>query len=178
MTFEVLTICGSLRKGSSNANLIEAYIRCAPTGISFSSLDTIAALPIYNPDMDVEPMPTVVAETRRKVRAADLLVFSTPEYIHSLPAALKNLLEWLVGDPEFHGKKAVVLHANSSSTFALTELKEVLSTMAAQILDHACVVVDLGSNKLNIDQILQNDEIRASLTRSSNQLVQDLTRPR
>ncbi len=171
MPLEILTICGSLRHGSSNAKLIEAYTRSAPSGINFSTLDSIGSLPLYSPDIDQEPLPSAVSETRQKVSNADLLLFSTPEYIHSLPAALKNLLEWLVGDPRFHGKKVAILHANPASQFALSELREVLTTMSAQILDPACVVVNLGSNKTSVDQILQNEEIRTSLSRSSKELA-------
>lgn len=177
MTIEILTICGSLRSGSSNAKLIEAYSRCAPSGLTFTRLDTIGDLPIYNPDIDEDPLPSAVIEARSIVRSAELLIFSTPEYIHSLPAALKNLLEWLVGDPDFYGKKALILHANSSSQFALSELREVLSTMSAQILDQACVVVDLGSNKTTVDEILQNEDIKSSLVRSSEVMIQTFNKP-
>lgn len=177
MTINILTICGSLRDDSSNGKLIEAYTRCASPNIAFTRLDTIGSLPIYNPDNDDEPLPEVVVQTRRTVSEADLLVFSTPEYIHSLPAALKNLLEWLVGDPNFYKKKAIILHGNSASKFALTQLKEVLTTMSAQVLDQACVAVDLGSNKVCVDQILQNDEIKRSLTRSAIQLIEEFNKP-
>ncbi len=172
MTIKTLTVCGSLRSGSSNANFLEAYTKCAPSNFEFSSLDTIGTLPIYSPDLDCDPLPTAVSETRQKVSQAELLLFSTPEYIHSLPAALKNLLEWLVSDPEFQGKKAVILHAKSSSKYALAELKEILRTMSARILDDACVVADLDSNKVSVDQILGDEELRNSFTQSSYTILQ------
>lgn len=173
MKIKTLTICGSLRSGSSNAKLIQAYVKCSPAEIEFTTLNTISALPIYNPDLDVEPLPAPVIDTRHKVREADLLLFSTPEYIHSLPAALKNLLEWLVGDPDFYGKKAIILHANSTSNFALSELKEVLNTMSARIIDEACVTVNLGNNTLSLEQILENDEIETRLKCSSDKALKE-----
>jgi NADPH-dependent FMN reductase len=59
-----------------------------------------ATLPRFNPDDDREgePVHAAIAELREHIAAADALVLCAPEYAGALPGALKNLLEWTVGD--------------------------------------------------------------------------------
>src|SRR5262245_61971681 len=107
----VLTLCGSLRTRSSNRAILRAYERLAPD-IVFTHYERLATLPHFNPDLDGEGslLPTEVVELRALVGNADVLVISTPEYVHALPGSFKNALDWLVSDPTFAGKPAVILH--------------------------------------------------------------------
>ena len=49
--FNVLVICGSLRKGSYNAALTRALPGLAPPGMKFVTAPPIGTLPLYNADM-------------------------------------------------------------------------------------------------------------------------------
>ena len=51
---------------------------------------------------DEEPVPHDVQEFSNKVEKADAVVIVTPEYNHSIPGVLKNLLDYLY--PEYDGK--------------------------------------------------------------------------
>jgi NAD(P)H-dependent FMN reductase len=162
----VLTVCGSLRAESSNQALLQAYAQLAPAAWRFTHFNEVGALPHFNPDRDVEPLPPEIARWRQTVRDADLVVVSTPEYAHALPGAFKNALDWLVSDPAVAGKRVVILHAARGSTWALDSLREVLRTMSVQVIEPACVLLPLGTNRISATEILARENLRAVLSES------------
>ncbi len=163
---KIITICGSTRRHSSNLALLESYSRIASEDAEVSQLSLLSELPHFDPDIDDTTLPAIVSSMRAIVHSADLLVFSTPEYIHALPAILKNLLEWLVGDPRFYQKPVVILRTNLTSAFANESLLEVLTTMSARIIDEASVTIILSGSRATSEEILSNREWRRSLVTS------------
>lgn len=144
---EVLAICGSLRKSSSNLRLLRAAAAVAPFAMTF--YEKLGELPHFNPDLDLEGMtaPPPVAEWRALVQRADALVISTPEYAHGLPGTLKNALDWLVSSPAMIDQPVAVLSASARSTFADASLRETLRTMSARIIDAASVTIENPSDE-------------------------------
>ena len=95
--FRVLAIPGSLRRGSFNRLLLEAARDCAPTDLEIELYDGLAAVPLFDEDIEEETAggPPPVQQLRRLVASADGLFIATPEYNQSLPGVLKNALDWL-----------------------------------------------------------------------------------
>jgi chromate reductase len=91
----VLGISGSLRAGSLNTALLRAAQKHAPAGVTIDLYDGLAELPYYNGDLDTdENLPDSVRDLRDRIRAADGVLFATPEYNYSIPGGLKNLIDW------------------------------------------------------------------------------------
>ena len=156
----VFAISGSLRRGASNTSLLEAAARVAPEGIVVSLYPSIALLPHFNPDddtIDQSTLPRVVADFRKLIGEADALLLSTPEYAHGLPGSFKNALDWLVGSLEFPGKPVAMISPSARSTYAQAQLREILKTMSAQIIDSASVVVPLPRREMTVDEIVAAD---------------------
>jgi len=63
----------------------------APPRLSLDIVE-IGQLPLYNQDEDVTPT-AAVSEFRARITVADAVLFVTPEYNRSVPAALKNALD-------------------------------------------------------------------------------------
>ena len=94
--FNVLVICGSIRKGSYNATLTRALPGLAPPEIKFVMAPTIATLPLYNADIqEMSGFPGPAEDLAAAIRAADGVLFVTPEYNGSMPGGLKNAIDWL-----------------------------------------------------------------------------------
>ena len=94
--FKVLVICGSLRKGSYNAALTRALPDLAPPEMKLITAPSFAAFPFYNADdQDASGFPAPVSEFAEAIRAADGVLFVTPEYNWSMPGVLKNAIDWL-----------------------------------------------------------------------------------
>jgi len=88
----VCVLVGSLRKASYNRMLANALISLAPSSLKLGIVD-IGQLPLYNEDLDTDPPPAQWIAFRQLIKAADAVLFVTPEYNRSVPAALKNALD-------------------------------------------------------------------------------------
>ena|ERR1039458_7513539 len=112
-TFDVVVFVGSLRKDSINRKVANALAEIAPSDLKLSIID-IGQLPLYNQDEDENP-PSAWAAFRERVRAADAVLFVTPEYNRSVPAALKNALDVgsrPYGKSVWNGKPGAVVSAS------------------------------------------------------------------
>ncbi len=136
-------LCGSLRKGSTNRALIEALRANAPPGITIEICDLVGDLPIFNPDREAGDMPASVLELAAKIRAADGLVISSPEYAHGIPGGLKNALDWLVSRDEIPHKPVMLVHASHRGDFVLEALTEVLKTMSVRMVEDTFFRINL-----------------------------------
>jgi chromate reductase len=102
----VISICGSLRKGSFNRMLMKALPGFAPPGMSISPAPSFADFPIYDADIQEKGFPPQVTAFADAIRAADGVIIVTPEYNFSTPGGLKNALDWVsrLKDQPFAGK--------------------------------------------------------------------------
>src|SRR3989449_1011738 len=114
-TLNVLTICGSLRKGSYNAMVQRALPALAPEGMSLNPAPSFAEFPIYNADIQNSTgFPPPVNALADAIRAADGVIFCTPEYNFSIPGGLKNALDWVsrLQNQPFAGKPVALQSAS------------------------------------------------------------------
>jgi NAD(P)H-dependent FMN reductase len=96
----IIGIAGSLRKGSYNAALLRAAAALAPAGMEVE-IASISGIPLYDGDLEAEHgAPRVVIELQEKIASSDGLLLVTPEYNASMPAVLKNAVDWLSRPPK------------------------------------------------------------------------------
>jgi chromate reductase, NAD(P)H dehydrogenase (quinone) len=110
---DVAVIVGSLRKDSINRKVANALAELAPSPLKLRFVD-IGQLPLYNQDDDASP-PAAWTAFRDQIKAADAVLFVTPEHNRSLPAALKNALDIgsrPYGQSAWNGKPAAVVSAS------------------------------------------------------------------
>ena len=99
----ILTLSGSARPGSSNQMLLDAIAAAFPD-YYFTHYQELSQLPLFLPDLDHAPWPESVIEWRQALQTATAVIITTPEYIHNLPALVKNALEWIASSGEMVGK--------------------------------------------------------------------------
>ncbi|KAF1029296.1 MAG: Quinone reductase [Pseudomonas sp.] len=90
--YTVAVLVGSLRKESLNRKVAQALAALAPAHLKLQVVE-IGDLPLYNEDHDGATAPASYAAFRQQVKSADAVLFVTPEYNRSVPAALKNALD-------------------------------------------------------------------------------------
>jgi NAD(P)H-dependent FMN reductase len=96
MSVRILALVGSLRSGSTNRQLAEAAVKHAPEGVEVVLHEGLDAIPFYNEDIDVEgSVPEAATALRAAVAQADTLLLFSPEYNGTIPAVLKNAIDWL-----------------------------------------------------------------------------------
>ncbi len=88
---DVAVLVGSLRKDSINRHLANTLVTLAPGTLKLSIVE-IGQLSFYNQDEDDKP-PASWSVFRARIKAADAVLFVTPEYNRSVPAVLKNALD-------------------------------------------------------------------------------------
>lgn len=150
----ILLISGSVRSGSSNQATLDTVASIAPAGITTTQFRKLGELPQFNPDLDRDPLPPVVAELRREIAAAHALLFCTPEYAGYLPGALKNLLDWTIGGVETTDKPCGWINISTmpgAAAGAHAELKTVLEYTGARVVPAACVHVGRDQHAAFVD---------------------------
>jgi chromate reductase len=112
--FNVVCICGSLRKASYNRIVMNALPALAPPNMKLSEAPQFAEFPLYNADMqDSSGIPPAVQTLAEAIRGADGVIFNSPEYNFSMPGGLKNAIDWVsrVPNQPFAGKPVALQSA-------------------------------------------------------------------
>src|SRR6266480_1454618 len=106
----VVTIVGSLRKGSFSLKIANALARLAPASLKLD-VTTLEGLSFFNQDLEATPPADWVA-FRERIKKADAVLFVTPEYNRSMPGVLKNAIDVAsrpYGQSVFNGKPGGVI---------------------------------------------------------------------
>ncbi|MGP9527461.1 MULTISPECIES: NAD(P)H-dependent oxidoreductase [Micrococcaceae] len=142
MATKVLTLVGSLRNGSTNVQLAEAAAHHAPEGVEVSVFSGLENIPFYNEDLDVEGTVPVTAQVLRDAAGeADALILVTPEYNGTMPAVLKNAIDWLsrpFGAGAVSGMPTVVVgtaFGQYGGVWAQDEARKALNIAGANVLE-------------------------------------------
>lgn len=112
-TIHILGVAGSLRRASYNRAALRAASQLLPEDATLDIFE-LDGIPGFNQDDEQNP-PAKVVELKRQVRAADAVLFVTPEYNYSVPGVLKNAIDWAsrpYGDSAWSGKPAAIMGAS------------------------------------------------------------------
>lgn len=90
MKFIILS--GSLRKESFTTKLAKAFVARVPAPHQ-ASIVGISSLPFINEDLETD-LPQTVSDLHASIKAADGVIFATPEYNRSYSPVLKNAIDW------------------------------------------------------------------------------------
>ncbi|MCC6427630.1 MAG: NAD(P)H-dependent oxidoreductase [Phycisphaerales bacterium] len=160
----ILAIPGSLRKDSFNRHTLRAAAELAPAGMTIDTFD-LEGIPLYNQDHETN-LPSRVAELKSKIRAADAILFSTPEYNFSIPGVLKNAIDWASrphGDSAWKGKPVGVIGAtvgNLGTARAQYHLRQVFVTLNMFPLNQPEVMIPGATSKFDKDGTLTDQPTR------------------
>jgi chromate reductase len=144
----ILTVSGSLQAASGNARLLALAAAVAPVGVAVSLAQSVGELPHFNPDLDVRPVPEPVVVWRAQLAAADAVLIAAPEYARSLPGALKDALDWIVGSGELYGKPVALLSSANIETrgqLGRAALEQTLRAQGAHVVASATAVSDTAA---------------------------------
>jgi len=111
----IVTICGSLRKASYNRMLMQALPALAPAGMNLKEAPPFDEFPHYRAELHADGnFPPLVVAFADAIRAADGVIFVTPEYNYTIPGALKNAVDWVsrMKDQPFKEKPVAIQSAS------------------------------------------------------------------
>lgn len=145
----ILAISGSTRAGSVNAQLLNWLADRHRETITINVYQDIANLPHFNPDHTGDAAPEVVKAFYTLVEHADAIIICTPEYVFSLPGAMKNALEWLVSTTFLADKPTAMIVASSLGEKAYESLDLILKTLGAAIGNDGGVLISAARTKID-----------------------------
>ncbi|GAB2959924.1 NADPH-dependent FMN reductase [Streptomyces heilongjiangensis] len=144
MSVRILALVGSLRAGSHNRQLAEAAVKHAPSGVEIELYEGLADIPFYNEDIDTEEaLPATAARLREAAGRADGFLLFSPEYNGTIPAVLKNAIDWLsrpYGAGSFTGKPVAVVgtaFGQYGGVWAQDETRKAVGIAGATVLEDA-----------------------------------------
>jgi NAD(P)H-dependent FMN reductase len=138
-----------------NAALLRATARLAPAGVTVELFSGLGDLPLFNPDLEAN-LPDNVQRLHQAVASCDAMLIASPEYAHGVTAVIKNTLDWLVSFPPFVDTPVAIFNASPRSVHADASLREILTTMSANLVADACLALPLRSTGITEQGILES----------------------
>ena len=162
--YKIAVVVGSLRKESFNLKIANNLIAQSPESLSLEVVD-IANLPIFNEDLENTPL-SEWESFREQVKAADGVIFLTPEHNRSIPAALKNAIDAgsrPYGQNVWDGKPGAIISAsvgNISGFGANHHLRQILVGVNVPVMVQPEVYIGGAAALFDGDGKLINDSTK------------------
>jgi chromate reductase len=160
----VVSICGSLRKGSLNHALMRALPGLAPDGMAITPAPPFDKMPIYNFDLQQDKgFPAEVTAWSDAIRNADGIIIVSPEYNWTIPGGLKNAIDWCsrLKDVPFKDKP-VALQSVAGGVLGGSRmqyhLRQSLTAIDAHMFGKPEILVTFGAKKFDEKTLELNDQ--------------------
>ena len=173
---KILGIVGSLRKDSYNHFALKAAQELVPDGAVLNLIE-LHGIPVFDQDNEMAP-PATVLEFKRRILAADAILFATPEYNYSLPGGLKNAIDWAsrpYSDSAWLGKPAAVMGASVGSlgtARAQYHLRQILVTLNMPVVNQPEVMIGNAAQQFDQNGRLTDEPTRQLIQKLLGALVQ------
>jgi chromate reductase, NAD(P)H dehydrogenase (quinone) len=169
----IALLVASPRPASLNLKLSKAIVKHAPDGLRFERVE-MADMPFYNADLESD-RPASARRFTDAIAAADAVCIVTPEYNRSIPAVLKNAIDWGSKPPaENVWRDKVVAMTGTSpgkigTAIAQQHLRQILSILGAYVMPGETYIsfspADLIDDEGNVKDDGVRDFIAAFATR-------------
>jgi NAD(P)H-dependent FMN reductase len=177
---KVLTLVGSLRAASINRQIAELAADVAPDGVTVRIFDHLGELPFYNEDIDNETdVPASVTALRAAAVEADATLVVTPEYNGSIPAVIKNAIDWLsrpFGDSALKDKPLAVIggsYGQYGGVWAHDETRKSFGIAGPRVVESIKLSVPFGS--LNGQAAREHAELVSNVRDAVGKLVAEVS---
>jgi len=171
----ILGFAGSLRKNSYNRSLLRAALELVPKDAKLEIFD-LDGIPPFNQDLENEP-PEKVKEFKAKIRAADAILISTPEYNYSISGVLKNAIDCAsrpYGDNAFEHKPVAIMGASPGmmgTARAQYHLRQCFVFLTCFALNQPEVMVPFAQEKIDRDGKVTDQKTREKIRELLESLV-------
>lgn len=131
----ILAIIGSASENSSNRQLVEFLVVSSKSQFNWIVFNELKSLPHFDPELSVNNTPQEIVTFRALIDQADGVIICTPEYVFSIPAGLKNAIEWCVSVTVFSDKPCGLITASAQGEKGHEELQLLMKTLMAGFMD-------------------------------------------
>lgn len=172
---KVLAISGSTREASINKKLLNEAAGIARSAGADVTIVDLNDYPIafYSEDLEKDHgMPNKAKQLRKQMVQSDVILIASPEYNGSLPAVLKNVIDWSsrseTGGPSreaFQGKTFVIMSTSPGAgggARGLTHLRAIIENIGGKVVEQQ-IAVPNGFNAFDAQGHLNDPALRSSL---------------
>jgi NAD(P)H-dependent FMN reductase len=177
---KVLGLVGSLRAASINRQIAELATEAAPGGVAVTIFEGLGDLPFYNEDIDNDAdVPAAVTALRAAAAEADATLVVTPEYNGSIPAVIKNAIDWLsrpFGDSALKGKPLAVIggaYGQYGGVWAHDETRKSFGIAGPRVVESIKLSVPFAT--LNGQHPREHAEVAANVRDAVGKLVAEVS---
>jgi chromate reductase len=160
-------LVGSLRRESINLRLARAIERLAPESLRFEWV-RIDDLPFYNADLEPD-RPEPVRRFVAAIDAVDAVCIVTPEYNRSLPAVVKNAIDWGSKPPDRNVWRDRVVAMTGASPGAIgtavaqQHLRQTQAILSAVVLPGETYITFKTPDMIDAEGNIADDSVRGFL---------------
>jgi NAD(P)H-dependent FMN reductase len=177
---QVLALVGSLRAASINRQIAELATEAASDGVAVTIFEGLGQLPFYNEDIDNDAdVPAAVTALRAAAAEADATLVVTPEYNGSIPAVIKNAIDWLsrpFGDSALKGKPLAVIggaYGQYGGVWAHDETRKSFGIAGPRVVESIKLSVPFAT--LNGQHPREHAEVAANVRDAVGKLVAEVS---
>lgn len=177
---KVLGLVGSLRAASINRQIAELATEAAPNGVAVTIFEGLGDLPFYNEDIDNDAdVPAAVTALRAAAADAHATLVVTPEYNGSIPAVIKNAIDWLsrpFGDSALKGKPLAVIggaYGQYGGVWAHDETRKSFGIAGPRVVESIKLSVPFAT--LNGQHPREHAEVAANVRDAVGKLVAEVS---
>ena len=150
-TKNISAIIGSASKNSTCLKMVQKIGEATKSNFTITVYDALNELPHFDPELSVTGTPQIIKDFRNSILNADGLLICTPEYIFSIPACLKNAIEWCVSTTVFSNKPIGLITASLSGIKAHEELKLIMKTVQTNFTDDTTLLIQGIKSKVDVN---------------------------
>lgn len=185
---KILAFAGSARKASLNKQLVRVAAEGARrAGADVTEIDLRDfPVPIYDGDLEAEQgLPPKARELRQLMLEHQGFLIASPEYNGSIPALLKNLIDWTSravdgqdGLAPYRNKVAVLMSASPGSyggLRGLVHVRAILGNIGVIVLPEQ-LAVGKAHEAFSLDGSMQNPKMQESVEALGRTLATTLAR--
>jgi chromate reductase, NAD(P)H dehydrogenase (quinone) len=165
---DVAVFVGSLRNGSINQKLAKAVAKLGKGQFAFNFVE-LGDLPMFNQDLEAN-LPASVIRMKEEIAAADAVLFVTPEHNRSIPAMLKNAIDWGTrpwGQNSWAGKPGSIIGTspgNVGTAAGQAHLRSVMTVLDVALLGQPEVYFVTRPGLIDDNDDITDDATREFLT--------------
>ncbi len=136
---KILGFAGSLRLNSYNLKLLNLFQSILGDQVEME-IFPLSEIPLYNADLEEAHFPPQIEMFKEKIRSADGIIISSPEYNYSVPGVLKNAIDWVSRPPKnipFENKPGIIMSASTSrfgGARSQQHLRQILSAVGMLLM--------------------------------------------
>lgn len=155
---KIIALCGSASSNSSCLLLLQLFQKKTAEKLQVDIWEETRRLPHFDAELTLENTPASVLELRENILKADAVIICSPEYVFSIPAGIKNVLEWCVATRVFAAKPCGLITAAASGQKAHEDLKLILRTIEADLPEERCLLIGGIKGKLRQDGVFTDSK--------------------